>query len=208
MELCSVLRQYHYVQAETDDRVLVARARGGDRDAFAELYERHHGAIFRFALHMLGAPASAEDVVQEVFVAFMHALGRFEGDRSLRAYLFGIARHMAGRRLRRERLWVSFDANAHDAITASPSAVDDLQRREDLLQLRQALLALPRKHREVIVLCDVEQVSYEDAAASIGCAVGTIRSRLHRARATLARLLQRTDLGDARFSRRDAGWVL
>jgi RNA polymerase sigma-70 factor (ECF subfamily) len=196
------------VQAETNDTVLVARARTGDRDAFAELYERHHAAIFRFALHMIGTPASAEDVVQEVFVAFMRALARFEGDRSLRAYLYGIARHIAGRRLRRERLWVSFDADTHDAVTASPSVVDHLQRHDDLVQIRQALLALPRKHREVIVLCDVEQVSYEDAAASIGCPVGTIRSRLHRARAMLANLLRRSELGEGRFSRRAAGWLL
>ena len=195
------------MQADTDDVALVGLARCGDRDAFAELYERHHGALFRFALHMTGATASAEDIVQEVFVEFLHGLGRFEGGRSLRAYLYGIARHLAARRLRRERLWVSFDANAHDPATTSPSVVDDLERRDDLLRLRRALLALPRKHREVIVLCDVEQLSYEDAAASIGCAVGTIRSRLHRARATLAGLLQRVDL-DARVPDRAAGFVL
>ena len=73
------------MQADTEDDALVSRARAGDRDAFAELYDRHQGAIFRFALHMTGATASAEDVVQEAFVAFMHGLDRFESDRSLRA---------------------------------------------------------------------------------------------------------------------------
>jgi RNA polymerase sigma-70 factor, ECF subfamily len=193
------------VQADTDDDALVARARTGDRDAFADLYERHQVAIFRFALHMTGATASAEDVVQEAFVAFMHALDRFEGDRSLRAYLYGIARHIAARRLRRERLWVSLNVEAHEPASESPSFVEDLQRRDDLLHLRQAILALPRKHREVIVLCDLEKLSYEEAAASIGCAVGTIRSRLHRARTTLASLLQRVDIHARRVSRCAAG---
>jgi RNA polymerase sigma-70 factor (ECF subfamily) len=208
MELSSVPKQYQCVQANTDDTVLVARARTGDRDAFAELYERHHGAIFRFALHMTGATASAEDVVQEVFVAFMHALDRFEGDRSLRAYLYGMARHIAARQQRRERRWVSFNAEAHEPALRSSSVVDDLQRRDDIVQLRHALLALPRRHREVIVLCDLETLSYEEAAASVGCAVGTIRSRLHRARATLAGLLHRADLDAPRLSRRAAGWVV
>jgi RNA polymerase sigma-70 factor (ECF subfamily) len=207
MELSFLPRQYQDVQADTEDDALVARARAGDRDAFAELYERHQGAIFRFALHMTGATASAEDVVQEAFVAFMHALDRFEGDRSLRAYLYGIARHIAARRLRRERRWVSLNVEAHEPASESASVVENLQRRDDRLHLRQAILALPRKHREVIVLCDLEQLSYEDAAASMGCAVGTIRSRLHRARTTLAALLQRADIDARRFSRR-AGLVL
>jgi RNA polymerase sigma-70 factor (ECF subfamily) len=208
MELSVLPRQYQDVQADTDDNALVARARTGDRDAFADLYERHQGAIFRFALHMTGATASAEDVVQEAFVAFMHALDSFEGDRSVRAYLYGIARHIAARRLRRERLWVSLNDEAHEPASEPPSFVEDLQRRDDLLHLRQAIFALPRKHREVIVLCDLEQLSYEEAAASIGCAVGTIRSRLHRARTTLAGLVQRVDPDARRFSRRPEKCVL
>jgi RNA polymerase sigma-70 factor (ECF subfamily) len=208
VELSPVSGQYQYVQAETDDTVLVARARTGDRDAFAELYERHHGAIFRFALHMTGATALAEDVVQEVFVAFLDALSRFEGDRSLRAYLYGMARHIAARRRSRERRWVSFSAEAHEPGSGCSSVVEDLQHRENLVQLRHAILALPRRQREVIVLCDLERLSYEDAAASVGCAVGTIRSRLHRARAALASLLKNADLDARRFSRRAAGWLL
>jgi hypothetical protein len=82
MELSSLPRQYQDVQADTNDDALVARARTGDRDAFADLYERHQGAIFRFALHMTGATASAEDVVQEAFVAFLHAQGPASGGRA------------------------------------------------------------------------------------------------------------------------------
>jgi len=207
LEPFSAPRQYQDVQAYLDDDALVARARAGDREAFAGLYERHQGAIFRFALHMTGATASAEDVVQEVFVALMRGLDRIEANRSVRAYLYGIARHIAARRKRRERLWVSFNAEAHEVASGSPSVVEDLQRRDDLVRLRDAIVALPRKYREVIALCDLETLSYEEAASSLGCAVGTIRSRLHRARARLAGLLERAD-NDARFSRRAAGWVL
>lgn len=207
MELFEVPKQYQDVQPDPDDDVLVARAKAGDSVAFGNLYERHQGALFRFALHMTGAAASAEDVVHETFVVLMDALDRFDGTRSLRAYLYGIARRIAARRLRRERLWVPFNTETHDPASMAPSVADDLQRRDDLLQLRQAILALPRKQREVLVLCDVEQLSYEDAAVSIGCAVGTIRSRLHRARARLTTALKRVDVDALGCSRR-AGWIL
>jgi RNA polymerase sigma-70 factor (ECF subfamily) len=186
---------------------LVARAQAGDRDAFAALYERHQAGMFRFALHLTGERAAADDVVQEVFVAFMRGLARFTEGRPLRAYLYGIARHIAARRVRRNRLWVPFDVQTHEPATG-PAVTDDLQRQEDLLHLRQAILALPRKYREVIVLCDLEQLPYEDAAASMGCAVGTIRSRLHRARTRLARLLERQEQETRRFVPRVPGCAL
>jgi RNA polymerase sigma-70 factor, ECF subfamily len=196
------------VDRDTDDAALVALARSGDRDAFAELYDRHQAAIFRFALHLTGATHAAEDVVQDVFVAFMRAVGRFELDRSLGAYLLGIARHIAARRLKRERLWMPFDADAHEPATDTPRIAEEIQRRADLLRLRQAIRALPRKHREVIVLCELEQLSYEDVAAMLDCPIGTVRSRLHRARTTLANLLQYSDIDARRVARRGAGWVL
>ena len=175
------------------DQALMQRTAAGDRDAFATLYRRHQGAVYRFARLMTGSAPAAEDVVQEVFLALMQDAARYDAGRAaLTTYLFGIARRVTRRRLLRERRFVEINAGdgAHDV---SPNASEMLERRDMLQRLREAILSLPSRYREVVVLCDVEGVSYETAADSIGCAIGTIRSRLHRARQLLATKLRRTD---------------
>lgn len=175
------------------DQVLVERTAAGDREAFATLYRRHQGAVYRFACLMTGSPSTAEDIVQEVFLALMRDAARYEARRAaLTTYLFGVARRVTRRRLFRERRFVAFDAGR-----ASPGVTPDvsvaLEHRAALQRLRCAILSLPSRYREVVVLCDLEGVPYDTAASSIGCAVGTIRSRLHRARRLLATKLRRAD---------------
>jgi RNA polymerase sigma-70 factor (ECF subfamily) len=175
------------------DQALMQRTAAGDREAFATLYRRHQGAVYRFARLMTGSAPAAEDVVQEVFLIVMKDAARYDAGRAaLTTYLFGMARRVTRRRLLRERRFVEIDAGngAHDR---APNASEALERRDMLQRLREAILALPSRYREVVVLCDVEGVSYETAADSIGCAIGTIRSRLHRARQLLATKLRRTD---------------
>jgi RNA polymerase sigma-70 factor (ECF subfamily) len=176
------------------DRELVERTAAGDRDAFASLYRRHQGAVYRFARLMTGSSTTAEDVVQEVFLALMKDAARYDAERAaLTTYLFGMARRVTRRRLLRERRFVSIGANhsASHGITADAGAA--LDHRDALQQLRRAILSLPSRYREVVVLCDLEGVAYDTAAASIGCAVGTVRSRLHRARRLLATKLRRAE---------------
>jgi RNA polymerase sigma-70 factor (ECF subfamily) len=173
---------------EGTDADLVARAAAGDRDAFAALYSRYQAPVYRFAVHMTGSPAAAEDIVQEAFVALMGSLGRYDSGRPLAAYLYGIARNVMRRRRHRDRRLVPLDE-----AEASPIAVpfgESLERRQHLCLLRRAIVALPPVYREVIVMCDLHKMPYELAAASIGRPVGTVRSRLHRARAMLAERLQ------------------
>ena len=165
----------------------------GDRHAFATLYHRHHAMVYRFARLMTGSTSAAEDIVQEVFLVLMRDAGRYDPARAaLPSYLYGVARHQTRRRLARDRQFVAFDGDAGDHTGGT---VDDLtatlERREALQRLRRAILSLPRKYREVIVLCDLQDVSYSDAAAALGCAVGTIRSRLHRARHLLTQKMVR-----------------
>ena len=175
------------------DQALMQRTAAGDRDAFATLYRRHQGAVYRFARLMTGSAPAAEDVVQEVFLALMKDAARYDAGRAaLTTYLFGMARRVTRRRLLRERRFVEINAG-EGARDVAPSASDVLERRDMLQRLREAILSLPSRYREVIVLCDVEGVTYETAAESIGCAIGTIRSRLHRARQLLATKLRRTD---------------
>lgn len=196
-------------QAETPDVDLVRLAASGDREAFATLYIRYQRPIFRFALHMTGSAVIAEDIVHDVFVAFMGNLARFDAERSLAAYLYGIARHKTRRRLHRERRLVALDRDAQ-YVDHSPEGgpARRLEDGDDRRLLRNAIVALPRRYREVIVLCDLHRLSYETAAAAIGCPVGTIRSRLHRARETLTTRLQQKLASPGRLSRSRVGFAL
>jgi RNA polymerase sigma-70 factor (ECF subfamily) len=176
------------------DRALVERTAAGDRDAFAALYRRHQGAVYRFARLMTGSSSTAEDIVQEVFLVLMKDAARYDAARAaLTTYLFGMARRVTRRRLLRERRFVSIGTGHDVSQHVAPDVSTAIEHRDALQQLRNAILSLPSRYREVVVLCDLEGVPYEAAAASIGCAVGTIRSRLHRARRLLATKLRRAD---------------
>jgi RNA polymerase sigma-70 factor (ECF subfamily) len=179
------------------------RTAAGDRDAFAAVYRRHHALVFRFARLMIGSTEAAEDVVQEVFLGLMRGAARYDPARSsLPTYLYGAARHQVRRRLLRDRLFVSLEdgdrpgtdrGRTGDGPGSVPigDTADELSRQRDLRDLRRAILALPPRYREIVVLCDLQDVSYADAAQAIGCAVGTVRSRLHRARQLLTQKMQR-----------------
>lgn len=171
---------------------LVARIASGDRDAFARLYRECRPDVFRFALHMCGAVALAEDVVQDVFLAVIDSAARYRSGRSgVKPWLLGIASNHV-RRWRHARVFVPLpEEGSQDGrrIAAEPDLVADLTRRQREAALSRAILDLPVRYREVVVLCDIEEMSYETAASGLGCAIGTVRSRLHRGRALLARAL-------------------
>ncbi|RPJ64354.1 MAG: sigma-70 family RNA polymerase sigma factor [Acidobacteria bacterium] len=174
------------------DEDLLRRIAAGDGGAFATLFQRRQRAVYRFALHMSGAAAVADDVTQEVFLAVMRDAGRFEAGRaSVVAWLSGIARNHVRRRLDSERSLVSLDGDEEDGgerggEAAGADALSDMVQAERIEALRRAVGTLPLRYREVVVLCDLQEMTYSDAAAALGCAVGTVRSRLHRGRALLA----------------------
>jgi RNA polymerase sigma-70 factor (ECF subfamily) len=167
------------------DADLMRRTASGDRDAFAMLYRRHHAILYRFARLMTGSASAAEDIVQEVFLVVMRDAARYDPTRAaLSTYLYGVARHQTRRRLARDRQFVAFDGDAAETTVNLPGndLTTTIERQEALQRLRRAIVSLPRRYREVIVLCDLQDVSYSDASAALGCAIGTVRSRLHRAR--------------------------
>ena len=183
---------------DSDDR-LMARLRAGDEAAFVSVYRHLQGGIYRFALRMCGSETAAEDVTQEVFLALIRDGSGFDPARgTLSAYLYGIARKQVLRHLERSRGDVALDAG-DDGVDAEPAAGEDvaadLLRRESVDAVRAAVLALPRRYREAVVLCDLEEMEYAAAAAVLGCAVGTVRSRLHRGRALLVEKLNRAGAG-------------
>src|SRR5688572_26332877 len=169
---------------------LIARVAAGDRDAFAALYRECRPDIYRFSLHMCGSPAVAEDVVQDVFLAVIEQARRYRPGRSgVMPWLLGIARNHV-RRWRHRRPFVPLPGDeTRDGrrLASENDPVGELARQRHEAALGRALLTLPARYREVIVLCDLQEIDYEAAAAALGCAVGTVRSRLHRGRARLAR---------------------
>lgn len=168
------------------DRELLRRFRAGDRDAFAEVYRLHNGAVFRFARAMTGDQTKAAEITQDAFVWLIHHSSEFDPERGgLGAFLVGVARKLLRRRHSEEQRWVALD----EAMLAPAAASVRSGAEPDSELLRQAIAALPVRYREVVVLCDLEGRSYEDAAGIAECAVGTVRSRLHRARALLAKKL-------------------
>ena len=139
---------------------------------------------------MTGVRAAAEDVTQDVFVAVMRDAVRYEPGRStVTAWLCGIARNHARRRLERDGRTVPLPSETEaerPGALAQPDPLGDLANARRLEALRRAVLSLPLHYREVVVLCDLQELSYADAAVALDCAVGTVRSRLHRARALLS----------------------
>jgi RNA polymerase sigma-70 factor (ECF subfamily) len=174
------------------DLDLVTRLGAGERQALVALFRRRRLAVYRFALHMTGIEATAEDVTQEVFMAVMAEATRYDAARgTVLAWLLGITRNLVRRRLERERFVPLPDASAHDAGSiATSDPLGDLTRTERIALLRRAVMSLPPRYREVVLLCDLQELSYAEAACALQCAVGTVRSRLHRARALLAAKLR------------------
>jgi len=155
----------------------------GDEEAFSTLYRRRQGPIYRFALQMTGNVVIAEDVTQEVFMALLQKTAKYEPSRgSLASFLYGVARNMVLRRL---------EKTAETEDYRSPEDIlDDLTRRETIENVRRAVLSLPAVYRETVVLCDLQDTSYEEAAQALECPIGTVRSRLNRGRSMLASKLR------------------
>ena len=170
------------------DAALLEQALTGLEDAFTALYRRRQGGVYRFALQMTGSTSLAEDVTQETFLALLlHGTRYDEARGTVAAFLYGIARNLVLRRLDR-RAWTELELAEESA--GPEDLLEDLTRRESIEHVRQAVLSLPPVFREAVVLCDLQDSSYEEAAAALECPVGTVRSRLSRARALLVRKLR------------------
>lgn len=178
-------------RTDRSDGDLVTAAAAGDRDAFAALYQRHHLGVYRFARTMTGSVAAAEDVTQEVFLTFMQGLDRFdEGRGALSTYLFGVARNVSRHRLRQEIRLIGQDHQREGELQdPDDDPAQAAMRLESVARIRRCIRGLSSRYREVLILCDLEELSYQDAAIVLGTRVGTVRSRLHRARHMLAERL-------------------
>jgi RNA polymerase sigma-70 factor (ECF subfamily) len=174
------------------------RAASGDEDAFGVLYRRHQAALYRFALRMTGRAWAAEEIVQDVFMTLLRAPKKYDVKRAaLGAFLFGIARNRIMKHAERAPQESSWDQqNRNHSSAATAFAVNPFtptlwaEEQERVARVRAAVLELPVEFREAVVLCELEELSYEEAAGLLGCPIGTIRSRLHRGRALLLSKLE------------------
>jgi RNA polymerase sigma-70 factor (ECF subfamily) len=168
-----------------DARLLAEIAAGGEQ-AFVELYRRRQNDVYRFAFAMAKSRSFAQDVTQEVFLNVLENAARFDGAKgSVRAWLFGCARYATLDRLRLERRWT-------DDVPPESAALDGDERLladQRIERLHAAIARLPVEYREALVLAELQELSYAETAAVLDCPVGTVRSRLHRARALLAAML-------------------
>jgi RNA polymerase sigma-70 factor (ECF subfamily) len=188
------------------DSTLYAAALAGEESAFVSLYRRWQGSIYRFALRTSGSATIAEDVTQEVFLALIRDDSRFDPALgSFSAYLYGIARNHVLRRLNRERVFTPMPESPEEEIAGSGPAsgvpadpLVHLTHEEALETLYRAIAALPWRYREVVALCELQELGYSEAARVIGCPEGTVRSRLHRGRILLLNKLREKERRDSR----------
>jgi RNA polymerase sigma-70 factor (ECF subfamily) len=174
---------------QVSDAALMAGIAAGDKHAFTALFRRRRNDVYRVALLMTGRAAVAEDIAQDVFLGLIRDAVRYDPGRStVTAWLCGIARNHARRRLEYDGRVVPFadgDESGGEEPAVHPDPLGEIAAAQHVEALRRAILKLPVRYREVVVLCDLQELSYADAAIALDCAVGTVRSRLHRARALL-----------------------
>jgi RNA polymerase sigma-70 factor, ECF subfamily len=177
------------------DAGLERAARLGGEEAISVLYRRHGALIYRFSLRMCQDASIAEEVTQEVFLALLRQADRYDPARAaLSTWLCGIARRQVWKHLeRRQRdcpiASTDQDGESYEAESLVDSPADALTRKESVDLVRHALDELPADLKEVILLCEFEEMTYEEAAQVVAVPVGTIRSRLHRAKARLRLIL-------------------
>jgi len=174
---------------------LVRRMKGGDESAFVHLYRRHRDAVFRLALMYSGSAATAADVTQDAFMHFISHPAQYDATRgTLAAWLCGIARNLA----RKAAGWredptdpgeLDGDEAAHGAGAEHDTPLERVLRAEAAEHVRRAIAALAPHYRDVLILCELSELSYAEAAQVCGIDIGTVRSRLSRARERLARHL-------------------
>lgn len=187
------------MSAPFDEHELVERSRRGDVDAFNRIVLAYQDQVYNLCLRMLGSPQAAEDATQEAFISAYRRVERMRGPH-LRAWLLRIAANACIDELRRRRRRPqrSLDAPAPGLdeqrpleVADPPAGPEHLALQHELGQaLQTELLRLPRDQRLAVVLCDIEGLSYEEIAATMGSSVGTVKSRISRGRARLRQALR------------------
>lgn len=174
----------------TSDEALVSSYVGGDGRAFDAIVDRYERRVYAVALRMTGNPDDARDVTQDVFISALRSLKRFRGDSQLSTWLHRVAVNASldlGRK--RSRRKTSPLDEVHETADPSPGPDEHAEAAIRAAEVQRALAELSDEHRAVLVLHDLQQLGYPEIAEALGVPVGTIKSRIHRARAEMARKL-------------------
>ena len=174
--------------SELEPQELLKRIAEADETAFLELYNAWQGAVYRFAWQMTGSRSMAEDIVQDVFLLLIRKKLHFDPAKgTFSSFIYGVARNLSLKNLRKNQRFAGvlslFQDRKEDSGVADP--LINLTEIESAANLRKCILTLPTQYREMIVLCDLHELTYAEAAEITGCAIGTVRSRLHRGRELL-----------------------
>lgn len=180
--------------APFDESDCIARAQRGDVAAFSELVARHQDRIYRFLLRLTRSHDDALELAQETFIHAWTALERWQAQARFSTWLFQIARNQAIDLLRRTQRvdFVEFDASVADSLADSaPTPEEALYSTQRLRALERALQRLPTEHREILLLREIEDLSYDEMAAVLNISLGTVKSRIARARTALLERMPR-----------------
>ena len=183
-----------------DDRRLIAECLGGRRESFGELVSRYQARLYNAAIRLADTPEDAADVVQDAFLNAFQSLRSFKGDSEFFTWIYRIAFNASISLKRKKKPTVSLDASRNGEYGREPLEPADaseyvkpgaaLERTEEEQLLHAALARLSSEHRDVLVMKDIDGLKYEEIADVMKVPIGTIRSRLHRARLELRELLE------------------
>jgi len=174
-------------ESEQSDELLLKAVGRGEEPAFVAIYRRRQASIYRYAMHLCGDADVAAEAVQETFMALLRDASRLDASRgTVLAWLFAVARNQVLRQLRSRQRHLSLEDEDQAEPVASGCVLADLEQEQLTSRLHELMATLPPVYREVLVLCDMQELSYEEVSSIAGCPTGTVRSRLHRARAMLA----------------------
>jgi RNA polymerase sigma-70 factor (ECF subfamily) len=166
------------------DAELLERIGAGGEEAFIELYRRRRHDVFKFAYALARSVSIAQDVTQDTFLNVLEHGSRYDAEKgTVRAWLYGCARHIVLDRFRADSR-LAGGTRREEEIACNGE--DEVFRDQQVRRLHAEIMQLPLEYREALVLCELAELSYAETATALGCPVGTVRSRLHRARALLA----------------------
>jgi RNA polymerase sigma-70 factor (ECF subfamily) len=175
-------------ETNTEDYSLIDRFLSGNEEAFEKLVKKYQNFAVNIAYSLSGESRYAEDIAQEAFIKVYQNLAAFEKKAAFSTWLYRIVANTTYNYLRSKKSYVSLD-NVSEGIELKKSSLDELESKEKQQIINKAIRSLPFKYRTVLTLKDVEGLSYAEIAQVVGCRIGTVESRLFRARSMLKKIL-------------------
>ncbi len=166
---------------ELTDGEVMMRVRGGDVEQLSILFERHHARLFNYCLRLTGDRETSRDLVQEVFFRMLKYRATYREEGTFLPWLYRLARNVCMDHLRGPRREVPHEEDAPEPVAAGPQPAETVERREETRLLGRALRELPVEKRELLVMARFASLGYDEIAQVLGCTVGAVRVRVHRA---------------------------